>query len=67
MLAPPPAILGRIGHLLVMAILAATAGLFFAQASAVLGDSMPAAMLTLMLAIPLTGLLRGSAPDRRRP
>jgi hypothetical protein len=67
MLAPPsPAVRGRIAHLLAIAVLAATAGLLFVQARAVLGDPLIAAMLTLMLAIPLTGLLRGSAPDRRR-
>jgi hypothetical protein len=67
LLAPPsPAVRGRIAHLLAIGVLATTAGLFFVQARAVLGDALIAAMLTLMLAIPLTGLLRGTVPDRRR-
>ncbi|MGH6614323.1 hypothetical protein [Sphingomonas sp.] len=51
----------------VLIVLAATAVLFFVQVRAVLDDPMPAAMLTLVLAIPLTSLLRGPIADRRRP
>jgi len=67
LLAPPsPTTIARLGRLLVIAVLAATAGLVFVEVRAILGDPMVAAILTLMLAIPLTGLLRGTVPDRRR-
>jgi hypothetical protein len=65
--ATPPVTVARAGRLLAMIAIAVMAGLFFVQARAVLDDAMFASMVTLLLVMPLTSLLRGDAPKRRRP